>query len=201
MEKSHYFDWLKHKMSSLRNALVVMVVFVLSLQTSVYATEKVLAVAAYSQEKSNWCWVAASKSIVKQQTGNTYAQCVLYMWGKGYDNCDSNETGSLYTELPNIFRIAGFRNLGYPGDYPVSFNTIKLEINANRPLYVRIGWKPTLSEGHAVPVRGYDDSNSYVHWIYINEVPQASEYKYTSYNYLKDNAQWSWTHTRWGMYY
>jgi hypothetical protein len=161
------------------------------------SASKLLSVTKYNQEKSQWCWVAGSQSIIKYHTGIKYSQCQLYKWGKGVSSCSGNKAGTL-SEIMQTFKKAGLKNEGYRSSSSAAYSTIKSELNNSRPMLARIGWKSTNKKtGHLVPIRGYDESGSKVNWIYIRQ--SNSEYRKTSYSYLKDNSSWKWTHSIYGM--
>ncbi len=88
---------MRKRSSSIRTLLSVVAVavgLVLIGPGVAHGAEKVLSVTPYAQEKSNWCWAAASKMIVKFQTGKVVPpQCTLVKNGKGTSAC-ANVTGT-----------------------------------------------------------------------------------------------------------
>jgi hypothetical protein len=52
------------------------------------------------QEQSNWCWVAAGKSLASYHVGSNPSQCTAYKWGKDGSTCPNN-TGT----LGNVYSI------------------------------------------------------------------------------------------------
>lgn len=157
-----------------------------------------LYVTVYSQEKSNWCWAAAGKSIIKYLYGDAFSQCNLYMWGKGYSSCSTNETGSIWSQFTNMFNEAGVYNGGGVLMTAMEWPYIEAQINLKRPALALIAW--TGGGGHFAVVNGYNDSTTdYLYWTDINYNAQ-SVVKYTSYSYFKSNANWKWTASRYNIY-
>lgn len=168
---------------------------------SAFAESKVLPIPGYSQEKSNWCWVAGGQAILRYEKGTTISQCTLYQYGKNVITCGGNEQGSIYYAFTNMFTRAGLKNIGTAVDYAVQFNTIKNQINAYNGIITRIQW--TAGGGHLAVIRGYDDGTTdYIMWSDIKNTPDVTSYKTTSYEYFRyssNNGKWFWTHTRTGQ--
>lgn len=116
-----------------------------------HGVEKVLSVTPYQQEKSNWCWAAASKMIVKFQTGRVVSQCTLVKHGKNSSTC-ANVTGT----KSNVMNALD-RNGVSPGSLVVlEWPTVVAEMKTNRPVYSGIVWRS--GGGHAHVIRGYYDT-------------------------------------------
>jgi hypothetical protein len=188
-------------MKKFLNTLVILSLFVSSLliyPEVTEASEKVLNVKKYTQAKPKWCWVSASKSIVNYHKGVTASQCTIYKWVKIARKC-SDRRGTL-TNYKNVFKKAGFTNLGTQIKRPISFQDLRFQIDKSRPLLARITFKKSGSN-HAAPIRGYStQSSDLVHWIYISTTPSKTQYRVNTYQYLKNNSSWGWTVTRYGMY-
>ncbi|PPH97859.1 hypothetical protein C5C56_11995 [Rathayibacter sp. AY1D1] len=145
------------------------------------------------QEQSNWCWVAAGKSLTSYHAGSNPSQCTAYKWGKGGSTCPNN-TGT----LGNIYSIlvsAGLANPGSISSGSRSFSNIQGDLNVNRPAVARWGWDNTGgSTGHIVVIRGYDNSVSTV--SYMN--PLNSSYQSNTYSWMVAGGGHKWTDTLYG---
>ncbi|MBD7918633.1 C39 family peptidase [Cellulomonas sp. Sa3CUA2] len=132
-------------------SLAVAVGLVLVAPGAAQGVEKILSVTPYKQEQSNWCWAAASKTIVKFQTGNVVAQCTLVKNGKGTSSC-ANVAGSK-SDVMNALS----RNGVNPGtERKLDWATVVAEMKTSRPVYSSILWKS--GGGHAHVIRGYYDT-------------------------------------------
>ncbi|GAA0361579.1 C39 family peptidase [Bacillus horti] len=163
---------------------------------------KQLKVTAYPQAWSNWCWVAAAKSVANFHTGNKSTQCQFYKWGKKSSSCPNN-TGN-WTNYQNIFKQLGFKSNGTEVSGSVTFSRIKTEINNSRPLILRRSWlnnngKKTGTH-HATPVIGYNDTNNMVTYIHISTTTSGTKSVKEKHSYMKSNSKYSWTLSRYGMY-
>ncbi|GIQ71160.1 papain-like cysteine protease family protein [Xylanibacillus composti] len=167
-------------------------------------TYKLLDVVQHPQEKSNWCWVAASKSIVQYHTGTAYTQCQIYKWGKGTTDCP-NEDGS-WSNYQNVFDNAGFVNKGTEASGTVTLNFIKGQIDADKPMIIRKSWLDSSTgkktgTNHAAPVIGYNTSTKRVAYINITySNPSNTGTVWRDYDYMVDNTSYEWTKSRYGMY-
>lgn len=166
------------------------------------ATIRVLGLYAYSQAKSNWCWVAASKSVITYLTSNDPTQCTIYKRGKSVSSCAGNETGSFYGDVERALSQSGVSDVGYAINTSVSYGTLVDNIDRRAPMLARLAWKSSDKKtAHMAPIRGYDNdgNNTNVYWIYIENAPTSSDYRKNSYSLLRDNASWPWSHTRYSI--
>ncbi|WP_256816759.1 papain-like cysteine protease family protein [Cytobacillus sp. Bac17] len=188
------------KWNKIRNQIILAVVLCFSLIAAnpTHAAEKKLSLTVYSQDKSNWCWAAAGQSVIRYVKGTVKTQCQLYMWGKGYSSCSTNETGSISTQFSNMFKEMNFNYTGDVISSASTFSGVISQINLGRPMIARMGW--TSGGGHFAVIYGYDDgSTDYINWTDIN-YGGTSYYKKTTYSYFKSNSSWDWTHTRYNIY-
>ncbi|ESU33368.1 hypothetical protein G3A_06715 [Bacillus sp. 17376] len=165
---------------------------------SASAAEKRLSVPAYNQAKSKWCWAAAGQAIVNYKKGTSHYQCTIYKEGKKYSACTTDEDGSIYTQFTNIFTFAKFSSTGTVVFSPTSWSTTVGQINLNRPILARIGWK-SYNSGHFAVISGYNDGlTDYVYWTDIGL--SGSTTRKSTYSAFKDNSEWTWTTSRYAMY-
>jgi hypothetical protein len=159
------------------------------------AASRFLATSMYVQEKSNWCWVAASKTIVKYHTNQNPSQCTVYKWGKGGSTCP-DQTGT-FGNVAAILLNAGFSSYGTNTTGAISYQYLQNEINISRPILVRWGWNSTGgSTGHMVTIRGFNTTNSIV--SYVN--PLNSTNQSNTYNWMKSGGGHTWSHTKWEIF-
>lgn len=112
------------------------------------------------QQHSKWCWAAVTASVARYYGQNQYTQCKLATWrfgGKACDCCaepfqegDCNKTSSTKDALAHV------GNLASGTDDSLSWEQVKHEIDAGRPVGVAVKWNSTGSR-HAVVITGYND--------------------------------------------
>ncbi|EIT86701.1 hypothetical protein A374_03984 [Fictibacillus macauensis ZFHKF-1] len=156
----------------------------------------------YSQEKTSWCWVAGTQIVIDYLKDEYHTQCTYYKWGKNKSSCSGNEGGDFYKDVANAF-IGAKVQRGVVVSSGASLLTIREEIDKKRPLLARIGWKSKgklNGAGHAIVIRGYNTDGDQAHYLWIkdgdNDTDYTSEYATKSISWLKNNNQFSWTHTR-----
>lgn len=163
-------------------SVVVAVGLVLVAPTVSHAVEKILTVTPYKQEQSNWCWAAASKTIVKYQTGKIVAQCTLVKNGTGSSSC-SNVAGTK-TNVKNALYANGV-NKG--SEVTLSWNTVVAQMDANRPVYSSIRW--TAGGGHAHVIRGYYSTGYSSGVSYVD--PASGTTTSREWGTYVSNSQWA----------
>ncbi|UGY90741.1 papain-like cysteine protease family protein [Streptomyces gobiensis] len=151
---------------------------------------KRLGISMQAQEKSNWCWGAA---------GNTIAD----YYGKKYSQnqfCNAAFNRRQGTTCPNNQATLGHVQTGLrwtgvnPGSYVsgwLRYGTVQSEINADRPIETRIGWKS--GGGHMHVIYGYDTANSWVYWG--DPWPSSNRYNWASHSWYVNNNSFAWTHS------
>lgn len=148
----------------------------------------------WAQEKSQWCWVATSKTVVNHYKSTFPSQCALYEWGKAVSSCTGNLPGSFDTDVRRALVGAGMSNYGAAVSGGISHSHVKTEINNNRVVMVRWGWKSTgLSTGHMVVLSGYNTTNTNVQ--VVNPAGSGSKL-WKSYAWVSDDGSHKWTHSR-----
>lgn len=145
------------------------------------------------QEKSQWCWAASAKSVIRYMRGSVYSQCTLVKKGFNSSDCPNNP-GGFVTQLDRIYSYAGMG--GGPIVYSmISHIAIRYDIDRWIPLQIRYGYKSTsLSTGHIVAIHGYAGTTT-VYW----SDPASGTKKSGSHSYLSDNSTWKTTHGRYNM--
>lgn len=128
--------------------LLIAVGLAVAVPSAALASEKYISVTAYKQEKSNWCWAAAAKTIVKYQTGRVISQCELVKDGKNSSSC-GNVTGS----KSNVMNTLNKNGVNPGTERKLDWATVVAEMNLSRPVYSSIIWRS--GGGHAHVIRGY----------------------------------------------
>ncbi len=147
------------------------------------AAEKTLGVTAYKQEQSNWCWAAASKSIIRYLTGTTVSQCEIVKDGKNSSSC-SNVTGS----KSNVMNTLNKNGVNPGTELKLTWNYVTSEMTLNRPIYSSIIWKSN-GGGHAHVIKGYYDTGYSYGVSYIDPASgTATSREWGSY---LSNSSWS----------
>jgi len=109
------------------------------------------------QLESNWCWAAVSVSVDHYFSPlSTTTQC--YVAGKvtGLDCCGGVGDCDLPERLEDALQVV---NINPVIDPPLTFDAVRQQIDAGRPVCVRIGW-PDQQRGHFVVICGYRELTS-----------------------------------------
>ena len=149
----------------------------------------------YIQEKSNWCWAAAARTIVRSATGDTSppSQCQLVKWGKNSSAC-SNVTGTFGANVSRALVQGDVLSPGSVTSGAKSFSAVRGEIDSGRLMMIRWGW--TSGGGHMLVLRGYNTSGNMIN--YVN--PLKSTYQVKSHASLRSGSNYTWTHSRTGIH-
>jgi hypothetical protein len=158
--------------------------------TQKVAASRYLDVNGQAQEKSNWCWAATGNSIAKYY-GKSYSQNQFCNLAFGYSQNAAcpNDQATLANDQ-RAFRSIGISQGSYISG-TLSFGSLQTEINANRPVMTRIGWKS--GGGHMMDIIGYDSANSTIE--YYNPWGSDPRYNTSTYNWYLNNSQFQWTHS------
>lgn len=148
----------------------------------------------YKQEKSNWCWVAASKMVIVKLTGKNPTQCDIYKVAKSSASCSANSTGTITSDVGRIFATYGLTSqISY---MPPTVSQLQSEIGRGRPVLVRYGYKPSLSAGHMVVAKGYTyDAAAKAYRISWAD-PALGKTVVGAFAYFSNNTVWKTTHSR-----
>ncbi|WP_436493764.1 papain-like cysteine protease family protein [Actinokineospora sp. HUAS TT18] len=174
--------------------------FVALLAWLVGQTPAVAATASFSftmqaQEKTNWCWSASGVSIAGHH-GYSVSQNTFCALAKNRSTAYAcpNDQADL-AQVRNAFYKLGFPS---PGSYIynyLTYSAIQTQLNAERPIETRIGWKS--GGGHMHVLYGYDSAKSWVYWG--DPWPSSYRYNWATYNYYVNNSSFAWTHTLTGI--
>src|SRR5262249_17208683 len=106
-----------------------------------------------AQTQTNWCWAATSTSVNQYYFPSTWTQCRVA-------NAELGLTGCCNAPVPSACNVPWYldRALTRTGNYvsfegPVTFERVKTEIDAGRPVGVRVGWSG--GGGHFLVIEGY----------------------------------------------
>src|SRR5450755_5091717 len=110
------------------------------------------------REQSEWCWAAVSASISSYfggpagPAGGPWLQCQVASSVLGQPDCCAD--GSTASCNQDWYLQDGLTCVNHLGGPPVvgpsPFAYVQQEIDANRPVAVRIGWYPNQDDGHFV---------------------------------------------------
>jgi hypothetical protein len=152
------------------------------------------------QEQDQWCWAGCARAVFLYY-GQDVAQCTVadYNWGRA-DCCTSPTSPACnnWTYLiPNVQNILSHWSVDSSALWSsTSFNTVRSEINSDRPVWVRWGWSG--GGGHFVVIRGYnDDSGNKV--LYMD--PWYGANYLASYSWVVSGDNHTWTHSLTGIRY
>jgi hypothetical protein len=154
-----------------------------------------LALSVPHQLEDNWCWAATSDGIDHYyNSGSTWTQCKIAntTLGRG-DCCGSGASGACNQGWYLDQALTTVGRFDHVQAQAASFQTVDSEIDAKRPLGVRIGWSG--GGGHFVALGGYRElPQQYVHvedpWY------GPSDVAYTTLETAYQGTG-SWTHTYW----
>lgn len=118
------------------------------------AVQRFLAFALQHQNQTNWCWAAVTSSIAGYFKNQGWPQCRVVNGGLGQTNCCAN--GSSQQCNAPWYLDKALTNVGNFANYvanPLPMAAVRAEIDAGRPIGVRIGW--AAGGGHFVTITGY----------------------------------------------
>lgn len=152
------------------------------------------------QQQTNWCWAAVSTSIANffgtsGPGGGAWFQCDVANGELGQTGCCGNggtpacnQDWYLDLALKRVSHLAGPATSG-----PASFSYIMNEIDARRPVGVRIGWND--GGGHFVALTGYDETNGAQELDIEDPWYGPSTYDYGTFVSSYQAGAGQWTHT------
>ena len=157
--------------------LTSIAIMVLSYQDAEAAT-KVLSVSRVKQDKSNWCWAAASEMVggYKVSGAPTQWQVVELIFGNAYPNVG----GSVDNMVSGVQYVSKYTKKAYVSSFS-SLPSLQSEINAGKPMIIRMGWNA--GGGHAIVGAGYSDSS-----IYAIDPWENTSNRYYAYTLLKNGG-------------
>ncbi|WP_423734903.1 papain-like cysteine protease family protein [Bifidobacterium parmae] len=155
------------------------------------------------QAKSNWCWVAVSKSLSLYFGGVNDTQCQYYRWGKTSSDCP-NETGDFY-HVGKAMAGGGVVNRGTIVQRALTQDEIMNGIRHNSPMLMRWGWKTSTSSeesggftgGHMMVISGYQYDPNFFVVAYMD--PLLPYMTSALYENVVEDQRHVWTHSRYGM--
>lgn len=152
---------------------------------------RLLRIELQNQQHVAGSWAAVGATIAtfhgKKSTPNSFC-AQAFGQAKG-TKCP--EAKSRAAKLPRM--QTGFKRLGIvPGrlsDTPPSFAELVKEIDAGRPVAVRVHW--TVGGGHMLVLYGYNAKKQQIY--FADPWPTADNYQWASYHYLVKNKLWHMT--------
>lgn len=145
-----------------------------------------------AQAQNLWCWAGASTAVANYFGANV-SQNEFCNLAKGNPNryapC-ANSTG----DLNDIRR--GWYNVGVYGSTTrygtLTFSEIKREIDAGRPVQVRIQWNSN-GMGHFLVIEGYNAATQEIQWI--DPWPTSQRVNVAKYSSFLNDSRYKWTHS------
>jgi len=150
------------------------------------------------QEQTQWCWATCMQMVfLHDDPATNRTQCQLANAAFGNSGCCQSPSSSLCNNALGIYSIsAEWSRYGYHSAYQdssLSFEAIKTEISAGRP--VEIGLKWTNGGGHAVLIVGFEIDGA-EQLVIVND-PWRGQVNVTYIELLvaygDGQWQWSWT--------
>src|SRR5579872_4679152 len=111
------------------------------------------------QQQTEWCWAAVSTSVSRfYDTASGWTQCTVANAEFSETSCCTDGTSEQCNQpwfLDKALQRVGRLNVKSQGS--IAFAAICGEINAGRPIGIRIGWEG--DGGHFITIYGYQDDN------------------------------------------
>jgi hypothetical protein len=110
------------------------------------------------QQQTQWCWAAVTSSVATYYQNAGWSQCRVVSAGLGQGICCSDASSSACNRpwyLDQALQRVG--NLGQYTTGALSLTQIQAEIDAGRPVGVRMAW--VNGGGHFIILIGYSDQN------------------------------------------
>jgi len=144
------------------------------------------------QNEMQWCWAAVTASVAAYYQNLGWTQCNLANNQFGQTTCCTNGSSTACNEPWYLDRALGrVGNLANFTAGALSLTQIQSEIDAGRPIGVRIGWPG--GGGHFVTITGYSDQNV----INVQDpwyAPQGAAVDYRTFRFVYQGSG-QWTHT------
>lgn len=155
------------------------------------ASTKTLGLMREVQAMSSWCWATSAKMVARYLGGTNATQCQYVKWGKASSQC-LNVSGDFGLDLSRALMGAGIRGVGTTSG-PISFNSIKSQIDARKPIIIR--WEWNSGGGHMIAINVYNTTGSTV--TYVD--PLDGENHTRPYSWIKNGSNHTWTHSRYNI--
>ena len=162
------------------------------------------------QKTVNWCWAAVAVSVNRHFAPDSHwRQCgiveVVLSRAKGTDKLPLPVHACCTKPIPRRCNQAWYledalkqvgRLKGWPKAVHLSFKKIQREIDAQRPVCVRIQWREPGNPGHFVVISGYHITRTRVRQVDVED-PATGSLSTVHYRTLVSNYRHSgrWTHT------
>jgi hypothetical protein len=147
------------------------------------------------QLQSNWCWSAVSTSVSHYYNpASAWSQCSVANAELGETACCADgSTAACNRDWYLEKALARVGNLDGWNSVPAPLRDIEHEVNAGRPLGVRIGWKG--GGGHFVVLAGYDDPGTGPGFLRVEDsIYGKSRMPYSAFRNTYQGSG-EWTHT------
>lgn len=145
-----------------------------------------------AQQEDLWCWAGAS-TVVANYYGANVSQNEFCNRAKGRADLTSpcpNTTGDIY-DVRRAWNSLGI--YGSTTNYrTLTFSEIKREIDAGRPVQVRIQWKSN-GMGHFLVIEGYNEATREIQWI--DPWPTSKRVNVGKYTDFLYDSRYHWTHS------
>lgn len=158
-----------------------------SIVPSAMAARKVIPMTAYSQGSGNgWCWAASDKMIIQELVGTSPSlQTLVDDYG---ETEDGGASIAVAQEALNDYGI--YNSLKYDSQ---TYNEVQSQINLDEPIFCRLSNGGGWIYRHAVVMRGYDTSTSFV--LYLD--PTDGLGHGMTYSLFCDGEKWDGAYSEW----
>lgn len=160
------------------------------------------------QSQSKWCWAASARMVTQYVLGNSPEQCDFANSAFGRSDCCANPSLSACNQgATGASQVSSVLSSWSVGSTPLQsslpFQTIKDELNNERPIIAFWSWVGTNS-GHAVVIKGYFAGGSIYHeGVYYNDPGDGSTTfeKYDSFVHGSEGGvEHLWVQTVYGIH-
>ena len=153
------------------------------------------------QNKMNWCWAAVSSSVVDFFDAHKHSvttecsiatHCLSKETGRQLSCCDDSQPCNRDFRLDQALETTGHLNKVEAGT--LTFAQIQAEIEAGRPVGVRVEWMVEKT-GHFLAITGYDSTPAHPEQVLVDDPfygPARVPFDQFKEKYLGEGV---WTHT------
>ncbi len=153
--------------------------------------------AMQQQQQTNWCWAAvATSTALFYDPSSSWTQCTLVNAELGQTTCCTNGGSAACNKTHYLDKA--LTRVGHFGAFSsgaMSFADLRNQIDAGRPLGVRIDWGPPDHAGHFMVIDGYlNDATRHV--AIDDPFFGASDMSYTAFSgSYQSSGTWSHSYT------
>ncbi|MDG3008448.1 papain-like cysteine protease family protein [Paludisphaera mucosa] len=150
------------------------------------------------QEQSEWCWAACLDMVLEANADFSKNQCDFANAAYELTGCCLAPSSSLCNQpIPVIQFRQEYERYGFAAQFyngSISFNAVKLEVDADRPVQVGVSW--TGGGGHAMLITGWDQEGTEQFVFVTNSLDRTkTRVRYSDFLTVSNQGTWNWSWT------